>query len=100
MQKKVDVPLDSQETIINYSKYQIGDWAEVYTTDKVIMKRYEKFCQKHPDFGTVTAEDQFSMTFSVHPKCASLFPKAPRKVEMTDERKEQLRMQMKAIRSK
>lgn len=95
--KKIEVPIDEQETIINYSK-SLGDWAEVYTTDKVIMKRYQKFCKEHPDCGTVVAEDQYSVTFSVDPRCAGMFPKAPRKVVMTEERKEQLREQMKKIK--
>lgn len=100
MKKKVDVPFDSQETIINYSKFQIGEWAEVYTTDKVVMKRYDKFCSNHPEYSKVIAEDNMSMTFSVHPKCATLFPRAPRNVTMTEEQKELLRERMKNIRKK
>lgn len=95
--KKIEVPIDEQETIINYSK-SIGEWCEVYTTDKVVMKRYQKFCKEHPDCGTVVAEDQYSTTFSVDPRCAGMFPKAPRKVVMTEERKEQLRERMKKIK--
>lgn len=85
MKEKVDIKADECETVINYSRYHIGDWAELYTTDKGVMKRVEKFCEKHPDYGKLICEDKYSMTFSLHPKCASLYPRAPRKMAMTDE---------------
>lgn len=47
MKEKVDIKADECETVINYSRYHIGDWAELYTTDKGVMKRLEKFCEKH-----------------------------------------------------
>ena len=100
MIKKVDVLFEDQETIINYAKHVIGEWAEVYTTDKVVMKRYEKFCKEHPEYARVIKDDKYSMTFTVHPKCASVYPKAPRKVEMSDERKEALREQLRSLKNK
>ncbi len=100
MVKKVDMPLEDQETIINYSKYHLGEWCEVYTTDKVVMKRYEKFCKEHPEYARVIKDDKYSMTFTVHPKCASVYPKAPRKVKMSEERKETLREQLRNLKNK
>ena len=96
---KVDMPIEDQETIINISKYHIGDWAEVYTTDKNVMKRFLKFCEKHSDYGKVIKDDKYSMTFSVHPKCASLYPYAPRKVVLTDEQLEERRERMRILRA-
>lgn len=90
MKEKVDIKADECETVINYSRYHIGEWAELYTTDKGVMKRVEKFCEKHPDYGKLIREDKYSMTFSLHPKCASLYPRAPRKVVMTEERMKQI----------
>ena len=81
---------EDRETVINYSKYHIGDWAEVYTTDKDVMKRFEKFCKEHPDYGRLVKEDKYSMTFSVHPKSASLYPHAPRKVVLSEEQRKVL----------
>ena len=91
MIQKIDMKLDETETIISYSQYNIGPWAEVYTTDKLVMKRYSKFCKEHPDRARLVKEDKYSMTFSVDPKCASLYPKAPRRVILTEEQKEQRR---------
>ena len=100
MIKKIDMPLEDQETTINYAKHVIGDQAEVYTTDKVVMKRYERFTQKHPDLCRVVKDDKYSMTFSVDVRCASIYPKAPRQVNLTDEQKEILRERMKTAREK
>lgn len=85
LQSKVVMLAEDTETIINFSKYHIGDWAELYTTDKIVMKRYEKFCEKHPDVCKLISEDKYSMTFSVHPKCAGIYPRAPRKSHFTPE---------------
>lgn len=100
MQLKVDISFEEQETLINYSKFQIGEWAEVYTTDKVVMKRYEKFASAHSDFCRLLKEDKYSMTFSVHPKCASLYPRAPRKGrELSEEEKQAMRERLDKIRN-
>ena len=95
MTEKIIMTSEDTETTINYNKFTLGDWAEVYTTDKTIMKRFEKFCQKHPDYAKLVKEDKYSMTFSVHSKCASLYPRAPRKVNMTEEKLEELRNRFK-----
>ena len=86
MTEKVEMPAEETETIINYSKVLIGEWAEVYTTDKIIMKRYEKFMQKYPDRCRLLKEDKYSMTFFVHPKSASIYPRAIR--QLSDEEQE------------
>ena len=100
MTEKIIMLAEDTETVINYSKYHIGDWAEVYTTDKNVMKRYEKFCSNHPDRCRLIREDKHSMTWSVDPKCASLHPRAPRKVVMTEEQKRELRERLSAARNK
>lgn len=98
MQPKIDMLAEDTETIINYSKYHIGEWAEVYTTDKVVMRRFEKFCNEHPEYGKLIKEDKYSMTFSVHPKSASLYPLAPRKIVLSEERRQELSDRLKRIR--
>ena len=98
MTPKEIVLQEDRETVINYCKYHIGDWAEVYTTDKVVMQRFEKFCNEHPDFGRLLKEDKYSMTFSVHPKCASLYPHAPRKVVLSEEQKQLLTARLASMR--
>lgn len=100
MKPKYDTMFEDRETVINYCQYHIGEWAEVYTTDKVIMRRYEKFCKEHPDYAKVIKEDKYSMTFSVHPKAVGLYPRAPKKSNMTEERKKELAEQMNSVRAK
>ena len=85
MTDKVPMLAEDTETIINYSKYHVGDRAEVYSTDKAVMKRYEKFCNSHPELCRLIKEDQYSMTWSVDLRCASLYPRAPRKGPMLSE---------------
>lgn len=85
MDEKIIMLAEDTETIINFCKYHIGEWAEVYTTDKVVMKRYEKFMEKYPDVCKVIKEDKYSMTFSVHPKCAGIYPHAPRRTNISAE---------------
>lgn len=98
MKKKVDTMFEEQETIINYPR--LDELAEVYTTDKNVMKRYEKFSVKHPDLCKLIREDKYSMTFHIVPKCASIYPRAPRQSNMTDEQKEEVRLRMKTLRQK
>ncbi len=79
MTKKKTMTTEEVETIWNYSKYHIGDWVEMYTTDKTIMRRYERFANRYPDHCKLIKEDAYSMTFTVDPKCMGFNPKAPRK---------------------
>ena len=99
MKEKVVMLAEDTETVINYCKYHIGDWAEIYTTDKTMMKRYEKFANEHPEYCRLLKEDKYSMTFSVHPKCASLYPRAPRQLNLTEEQKQALAERLTASRS-
>jgi hypothetical protein len=88
MTEKLAIAAEDIETAITYSKHTLGEWAELYTTDKVVMKRYVKFAEKYPDACRLKEEDQYSMTFLVHPKCAGIYPKAPRMNHLTDEQKQ------------
>lgn len=97
---KIGVPLEEQETVINYSKMGIGEWAEVYTTDNVVMKRYEKFGAKRPEYCKLLKKDNCSATFSVHPKCAGIYPKAPRQTNLTEEQRKELQERMIQLHSK
>ena len=85
MTPKITMSAGETETVINYSVYHIGEWAEIYTTDKFVMARYEKFANKYPDFCKLYKEDKYSMTFSVHPKCVGIYPRAPRIAHFTPE---------------
>ena len=100
MTEKVVMLTEDTETTINFSKVNIGDWAEVYTTEKPVMKRYEKFMKSHPEYCRLVKEDKYSMTFSVDPKCASYYPRAPRKVVYTEEQKQALIDRLTAARNK
>lgn len=100
MTEKISMLAEDTETVINFCKHNIGDWAEVYTTDKAVMKRYDKFTQNHPEYCRLVGEDKYSMTFSVDPKCASYFPRAPRKVNYTEEQKRLLAERLAAVRNR
>ena len=89
MKEKINMSADETETCINYCKYHIGDWAELYTTDKTVMKRYEKFIAARPDLCRLIKEDKYSKTFSVHPKAVGVYP---RKIKIfTEEERQQRR---------
>lgn len=100
MTEKVAMLAEDTETVINFSRHNIGDWAEVYTTEKPVMKRYEKFTKNHPEYARLIKEDKYSMTFSVDPRCAAYFPRAPRRLNYTDEQKRLLTERLAAARNK
>ena len=79
MTEKAVIQAEDTETVWNYCKFHIGEWIEMYTTDKTLMRRYEKFCQKYPDHCKLIKEDQYSMTFMIDPACMGVKPRAPRK---------------------
>ena len=86
MTDKVRISFGETETVWNYSRYHIGEWVEMYTSDKTIMRRYEKFMNKYPDHCKLVKEDKYSMTFSIDPKCMGFKPRAPRKApELSEE---------------
>ena len=91
---------EDTETTWNYSKFHIGDWPEMYTTDKTMMRRYEKFAQKYPDHCRLIKEDKYSMTFVIHPKCMGIYPRAPRKGPvLTEEQKKANRERLEAMQT-
>ncbi len=95
------VQSEETETIWNYSKSCIGEWVETYTTDKVIMRRYEKFAHKHPEHCKLIKEDQYSMTFMIDPKCMGVNPRAPRKgPQLTPDQIQANRERLENIRKK
>ena len=99
MTDKVAMLAEDTETIWNYCKYHIGDWVEMYTTDKVIMRRYELFSRKYPDHCKLVKEDQYSMTFSIDPVCMGFKPRAPRKAPaLTEEQIQANRERLEDIR--
>jgi len=83
------------ETTINHSP---GHWAEVYTTDPKVIGRYMKLCESNPELFKIIEQTEYSVIFSVHPKHASLYPKAPRKVNYTEEQRQALRDRLSAVR--
>ncbi len=90
MTEKVVMQAEDTETIWNYSKFHVGEWPEMYTTDKTVMKRYERFALKHPDYCRLIREDIYSMVFTIHPKCMGLYPRAPRKGPVLTEEQKQV----------
>lgn len=81
---------DEQETVINFSRYHIGEWAEVYTSDKSVAKRYDRFCEKYPDHCKLIKTDKYGSVYSIHPKCAGIYPHAPRIRTMTEEQRKEI----------
>lgn len=81
MVEKIGTALEDKETVFNKSQYHIGDHWEIYTTDIVDMRRYEKLALKYPDEVKILKDDKYSMTFSVPLKWVRV--SAPRK--MTEE---------------
>ena len=89
MTEKVTMLAEDTETIWNYSKYHIGKWVEMYTTDKTVMRHYEAFSIKYPDHCKLVKEDKYSMTFIIHPACMGVKPRAPRKAPVLSEEQRQ-----------
>lgn len=88
MTEKVRIQFGEIETVWNYSRYHIGEWVEMYTNDKTMMHRYEKFSQRFPDHCKLIKKDKYSMTFTIDPKCMGFNPRAPRKgPTLTEEQK-------------
>ncbi len=93
MKEKVVLSSEDVETIINYSRFHLGERPEVYTTDKMIMRRFEKFANEHPELCELVKEDQYSMTWRVDRRCASLFPRAPRKGPVLSEEQKRVNIE-------
>lgn len=99
MTEKVPMLAEDTETTWNYSKYHFGNWVEMYTTDRVMMRRYEQFSQKYPDHCKLIGENRYSMTFSIDPVCMGLKPRAPRKAPaLTEDQKQANKERLESIR--
>lgn len=99
MTEKITMLAEDTETIWTYCKFHIGDWVELYTTDKTMMRRYESFSQEYPDHCKLIKEDKYSMTFSLDPKCMGFYPRVPRKGPvLTDEQKQENRERLENLR--
>ena len=99
MTNKVQMLQEDIETVWCFSKFHIGEWVEVYTTDKAMMRRYEAFAPKYPDHCRLVKENQYSMTFSIDPKCMGFKPKVPRKGPvLTEDQKQENRMRLENLR--
>ena len=81
---------EDTETIWTYCKYHIGPWIEMYTTDRIMMRRYEKFADKYPDNCKLIKQDLYSMTFMIDPKCMGINPRVPRKGPFLTEKQKQV----------
>lgn len=90
MTEKTAMLAEDTETTWNYCKFHNGDWIETNTTDKVVMRRYEKYSQKYPEYCKLIKEDQYSMTFMIHPRYMGLFPRAPRKGPVLSEEQKKI----------
>ena len=100
MEEKVAMLAEDTETVWNYCKFHIGAWVEMYTTDKVLMRRYEAFAQKFPDHCKLIKEDKYSMMFTIDPACMGFKPRAPRKGPvLTEEQKQAHREHLEKLRS-
>ena len=101
MEEKVPILAEDTETIWNYCKYHIGDWVEMYTTDKSMMRRYETFAQKYPEHCRLVMEDKYSMTFTIDSACMGFKPRAPRNgPSLTEEQKKANRERLEKLRTK
>ena len=99
MTDKVQMLPEDVETVWNFSKYHIGEWIEMYTTDRSMMKRYEEFTDLYPDHCKLVREDQYSMTFSVDPKCMGIKPRVPRKGSvLTEDQKQANKVRLENLR--
>ncbi len=81
-----------QETVVNYNA---GEQTAVYTRDKAVMRKLNTLAADFPDTYSLMEQDEVSKTYSF-PKSYVSYRK-PRK--LSDERREQVREQMKNINS-
>ena len=83
MIEKAGTALEDKETVYNKSQYHIGNHIEIYTTDLVDMRKYEKLANRYPDDVKVLHDDKHSMTFSIPVKWLKV--SAPR--QMSEEQR-------------
>ena len=101
MTEKVAMNAEDTETTWNYCRYHFGEMIEVYTTDKIMMRRYETFAQRYPEHCKLVKEDRYSMTFRIDAVCMGFKPRAPRKGPvLTEAQKQTNRERLEKIRTK
>lgn len=83
MKDKVRIPLDEQETHINFSPVEMGKSCEIYTTVPSMMKYLERMVLKYPNECRLVKDDQYSYTASIPFKLVK--PRNPR--AMSEEQK-------------
>lgn len=83
MKDKVSIPLEEQETHINYNYIEMGKMCEVYTTVPSMMKYLEKLVTEFPDECKLVNDDQYSYTVQIPFKLVK--PRKPR--VMTEEQR-------------
>lgn len=76
MKEKVRIPLEEQETHINYSPVEMGKDCEVYTTIPTMMKYLDKLVTKFPEQCKMLKDDQYSVTVRIPFKLVK--PRKPR----------------------
>lgn len=96
MKKKVTIPTDEQEMLINYSPIGMGSDCEVYTTIPWAMKYLERMVNKYPDICKLIKDDQYSYTARIPFKLVK--PRAPR--IMTEEQRKVASDRLAELRSR
>lgn len=95
MRTKVSIPLEEQETVINFFPVEMGKSCEVYTTVPSMMKYLEKMVNKYPDQCRLKKDDQYSYTASIPFKLVK--PRAPR--QYTEEQRQAMAIKLAAARA-
>lgn len=86
-----------RETIINYNDEE--KIAEVYTCNKALMRKLDKFCISHPDTYKLIKQDDESKTYEFPKKLVSIrTPRPPSTRIMSDEQKQAARDRLAKMR--
>jgi len=95
MQAKVSIPMEEQETVINFFPVEMGKNCEVYTTIPSMMKYLEKMVNKFPEKCRLVKDDQYSYTAQIPFKLVK--PRAPR--VYTEEQRQAMAIKLAAARA-
>lgn len=94
------IPLDEQETVINFQR--VGDLVDVWTTDTMIMTKLDKLCESAPnqykciEVGKVMFNKGLAnKRYKVRDKKMISFRSMIRKLNLTDEQREEMRLRLK-----
>lgn len=88
--------LEEQETNINYNASELN--AVAYTAYPRDINRFKKLVQEYPNDVKLIREDENGITISVPKNWVKV--SKPRQVNMSEERKQQLRESLEKIRAK